>query len=67
MMFSHVSQTLALFWAVSIKDATRHSGALVRENLIGNSLLDVVGFAGKDRQGFILRLPSEALHGAVVG
>ena len=46
--------------------AARREVALVREGFVGDALLDVVGFAGEDQQGFILRLPAEASNGPVV-
>jgi hypothetical protein len=40
--------------------------AFVREQLVGDALLDVVRFAGEDDQRFVLRLPAKPRHGAVV-
>ena len=37
------------------------------EDLVGDALFDVIGFAGEDGQRFILRFPAEAGDGAVVG
>ena len=36
------------------------------EQLVGNAHFHVVGFAGKDEQGFVLSLPAEAGDGSVV-
>src|ERR1043166_2784592 len=46
----------------------RYAGlaSLIREQLVRDTLLHVIGFAGKDHQGLVLRLPAEARHCAVV-
>ncbi len=50
-----------------IKNTSRgRSAALIREQFVGHSHFDVVGFAGKDFQRFVLRLPPEPRHGAIV-
>ena len=46
--------------------AARSGVAFVGEELVGDALLDVVGFAGEDQQGFVLRLPAEAGDGTIV-
>ncbi len=49
-----------------IEDASQNGISLVGENLVGNALLNVRCFAGKDQQRFILCLPAEAGNGPVV-
>ena len=50
-----------------IKDTSRgRSAPLIWEEFVGHSLFDVVGFAGKNFQRFVLRLPPEPRHGAIV-
>src|SRR5258708_7559299 len=38
----------------------------IREKLVGDSLLDVIGLASENGQRFVLRLPAEASDGAVI-
>ena len=49
-------------WTLAVRVFLRRG----REGFVGDSHLDVVGFAGKDRDGFVLRLPSKTGDGAVV-
>src|SRR5439155_21762713 len=49
-----------------VEVAAGRDGALAREQLAGDALLDVVGLAGKDEERLVLRLPAEAGDGPVV-
>src|SRR6185503_17025132 len=40
--------------------------ALLREQLVADALLDVVGLAGEHQEGLVLRLPAEPRDGPVV-
>src|ERR1700693_3019282 len=54
-----------ILWGL-IEHAARNSGALIHEQFVRDTLLNVVGFAREDEQRFVLRLPSEAGHGTIV-
>lgn len=43
-----------------IEDASRDSGSLVWKQIVRDADLDVVGFAGKDEERFVLSLPVKA-------
>ena len=40
--------------------------ALIAEGLVRYTLLDVVGFPGKNHERLVLRLPAETSYGAVI-
>jgi hypothetical protein len=40
--------------------------ALILENLVGHAHLSVVGFAGEESEGFVLRFPAESGHRTVI-
>ena len=50
-----------------IKEAARRFVALLREKLVGDAHLDVVGLPREHEKRFVLRLPSKTRNGAIVG
>jgi len=50
-----------------VEDTAGSFIALLREELVGDSHLDVVGLACEHEKGFVLRLPSETGDGSIVG
>src|SRR5436309_8768532 len=49
-----------------IEDASQNGRSLVGKKLVGNSLLDVGCFAGKNQQRFVLCLPAKAGNGPII-
>src|SRR5882724_2584397 len=49
-----------------VEDAAGRFVAFLREELAGDTHLDVVSLPGKHQQGFVLRLPTKTRNGAIV-
>src|SRR6266478_3530259 len=49
-----------------IEDATADSRTLIGEHFVRNTLLNIVGFARKNEQRFVLCLPAESRYQTVV-